>query len=186
MSAPRTIGTQEGLATFAELVTGAIDLARLNRIAMRILAIDNAIHGADFLEIFELMLDSGQTETESFYSAMRVFRGVPVTGGAAFTKDTVYLHGLMEIHTFFRWAIAHQRFDYCRHLFAGRMTIGDVIRLAPCFESGDISGPIYLPPWMKRRNGLAAYLAFSVFANRIRISELGEGYRFDRLEEIGI
>jgi uncharacterized protein (TIGR02421 family) len=186
LPAPRTVGTQEGLATFAELVTGAIDIARLNRVALRILAIDQAMNGADFMDVFRFFLEAGQDENESFYSAMRVFRGVPATGGSAFTKDTVYLHGLMEIHTFFRWALQHRRFELCRYLFAGRMTIGDVINLAPFFDSGFIAGPQYLPPWMQRRTGLAAYLAFSVFANRIPISELGEGYRFDRLDEMGI
>ena len=186
LSAPRTIGAQEGLATFSELVTGSIDIARLNRIALRILAIDQALCGADFIEVFRFFVEAGQDEGESFFSAMRVFRGAPLTGGSAFTKDTVYLHGLMEIHTFFRWALQHHRFELCRYLFAGRLTIGDVINLAPFFESGEIMAPRYLPPWMQRRTGLAAYLAFSVFANRIRITELGEGYSFDRLEEIGI
>ncbi|WP_222711441.1 flavohemoglobin expression-modulating QEGLA motif protein [Parahaliea aestuarii] len=178
LGAPRTTGTQEGLATFAELVTGAVDIRRLQRIALRIIAIDMALRGADFIDVFRYFLDAGQTEVESFNSAMRIYRGAPVTGGSAFTKDTVYLHGLMEVHTFFRWALKHNRLRLCRHLFAGRMTVGDVVRLAPLFEAGDIAAPMYLPPWMLRTNGLAAYLAFSVFANRIRISELGAHYSF--------
>ena len=186
LGAPRTTETQEGLATFAELITGAVDISRMERIALRIIAIDMALNGADFIDVFKFFLAAGQVESESFNSAMRVFRGAPVTGGAAFTKDTVYLHGLMSVHTFFRWCLQHQKLKLCRYLFAGRMTIGDVIQLEPFFEQGILSPPLYVPPWLMRTNGLAGYLAFSVFANKIRINELHEGYTFDDISEIGI
>ena len=186
LGAPRTTATQEGLATFAELVTGSIDIGRLERIALRILAIDMALNGGDFMEVFRFLLESGQTESESFNSAMRVFRGAPLTGGSAFTKDTVYLHGLMQVHTFFRWCLQRGKLELCRLLFAGRATIGDIIRLEEWSRSGFISPPLYLPPWMIRGNALSAYLAFSVFANRIRIDELDEGYTFDSVSDMGI
>lgn len=186
LGAPRTTGTQEGLATFAELVTGAIDISRLERIALRIIAIDMALNGGDFLDVFRFLVDSGQPEAESFRSAMRVFRGAPLTGGSAFTKDTVYLHGLMEVHTFFRWCLQHGKLELSRMLFAGRLTIGDVIRLEEFFRSKFIEPPRYLPPWMGRSNALSAYLAFSVFANHIRIKELDAGYSFDSVSDLGI
>ncbi len=50
-----------------------------------------AMAGADFIEVFRYFLDAGQSAEESFSSTQRVYRGVPTTGGAAFTKDTVYL-----------------------------------------------------------------------------------------------
>lgn len=186
LGAPRTTATQEGLATFAELVTGAIDISRLQRIALRIIAIDMALDGADFADVFDYFAESGQPESESFNSAMRVFRGAPTTGGSAFTKDTVYLHGLMEVHTFFRWCMSHQRLGLAETLFAGRMTIADAIRLEPHFRAGDLAPPRYMPPWMHNSTSLAAYLAFAVFANQIRIDALDEGYRFDELEQMGI
>ncbi len=184
LGTPRTTRTQEGLATFAELVTGAIDMARMERLALRVEAIHRALSGADFVEVFRYFVDAGQPPLESFNSTMRVFRGVPVTGGSAFAKDVVYLHGMMEVHTFFRWALAHGRLDLARHLFAGRLTLGDTLRLEPYFQRGVLAGPRYLPPWMTRTNGLAAYLAFSVFANRIFIDELGEGHSFDSIEDL--
>ena len=170
--APRTTKTQEGLATFAELVTGAMDVARLERLAMRVEAIDRAMSGADFVEVFRYFVEEGQPPFEGFNSTMRVFRGVPTSGGCAFTKDAVYLHGLMEVHTFFRWALARGRLEVTRHLFAGRMTLGDTVRLAPYFDDGRLAPPRYLPPWMTRTNGLAAYLAFSVFSNRVFADDL--------------
>ena len=184
LGAPRTTGAQEGLATFAELITGAIDIDRMERIALRVIGIDLALSGADFIEVFRFFLDAGQPESESFNSTMRVFRGAPVTGGAAFTKDVVYVHGLMEVHTFFRWALLNQRMELCRHFFAGRMTISDAVTLAPMFESGHISGPKYLPLWMTRTNGLAGYLAFSIFASRISVEALGEHHRFDTIKDL--
>ena len=184
LGSPRTTGAQEGLATFSELVTGAIDISRMERIALRVLAVDKAIRGADFIEVFKFFLDTGQPEMESFNSAMRVFRGAPLTGGYAFTKDVVYLHGLMEVHTFFRWALRHEKLSLTRLFFAGRMTIDDVVALEPFFLDGTLVGPRYLPPWMTRINGLAGYLAFSVFANRIRIDALHEGHRFDAEQEL--
>jgi uncharacterized protein (TIGR02421 family) len=184
LGAPRTTETQEGLATFAELVTGVIDINRLERLALRVIGIDHALMGADFVDVFRFFLEAGQGELESFNSTMRIFRGAPVTGGAAFTKDVVYLHGLMEIHTFFRWAMQHQKLGMCRHLFAGRMTIGDAVRLEPLFESGVLDEPEYLPPWMVRTNGLAGYLAFAVFANRITIEELDEYHEFDKAADL--
>ena len=86
--------------------------------------------------MFRYFLDAGQNADESFSSAQRVFRGVPTGGGAAFTKDTVYLRGLIGVHTFFRWALQHDQLRLCRWLFAGKMTLDDVQRFEPLFDSG--------------------------------------------------
>jgi len=172
LSSPRVTATQEGLATFAELMSGSIDIGRMKRISLRILAIHQALHGADFIEVFKFFLGAGQTDTDSFTSAMRVFRGAPLTGGSAFTKDAVYLHGLLSVHTFFRWALKNQKLQLCRNLFAGKMALEDVFALEGCFASGAIAAPLYLPPWVQRANGLAGMLAFSLFANKIRLDNV--------------
>lgn len=172
LNSPRITATQEGLATFAELMSGAIDIGRMKRISLRIVAIDRALSGADFIEVFKFFLDAGQNEADSFTSAMRVFRGAPTTGGAAFTKDAVYLHGLLSVHTFFRWALKNQKLKLCRSLFAGKMTLHDVLALEPFFDSGYIAAPVYIPPWVQNAHGLAGTLAFSLFANRIRLDRV--------------
>jgi uncharacterized protein (TIGR02421 family) len=172
LSSPRITATQEGLATFAELMSGSIDIGRMKRISLRILAIDKALHGADFLDVFAFFHAAGQTDADSFTSAMRVFRGAPLDGGAAFTKDTVYLHGLLSVHTFFRWALKNRKLKLCRSLFAGKITLHDVLALEPYFDSGYIAAPLYLPPWVQRANGMAGTLAFSLFANRIRLERV--------------
>ena len=179
-TSPRVTATQEGLAVFAELMSGAIDIARLKRISLRILAIDMALNGADFVEVYKYFSACGQNVADSFHSAQRVFRGVPPGGGAAFAKDNVYLSGLLTVHTFFRWAFRQQRMDLLRHLFAGKLTLHDVIALQPHFESGAILPPRWLPPWMQHVHGLAGKLAFSVFINgihmnRVQADELSQG-----------
>lgn len=172
LNSPRITATQEGLATFAELMSGSIDIERMKRISLRILAIDMALGGANFIEVFKFFLSSGQTESDSFTSAMRVFRGAPLNGGSAFTKDAVYLHGLLSVHTFFRWALKNQKLKLCRNLFAGKMALHDVISLEPYFDSDYIVAPLYLPPWMQRVSGMAGTLAFSLFANKIRLDRV--------------
>ncbi|MCL7715091.1 flavohemoglobin expression-modulating QEGLA motif protein [Stenotrophomonas mori] len=172
LSSPRSTATQEGLATFAEQVTGSIDIQRLKRISLRIEAIAMAREGADFIEVFRYFRAAGQPMPDSFASAQRVFRGVPATGGGAFNKDTVYLHGLVAVHTFFRRMLREEKLRYCHWLFAGKMTLGDVEALAPLFEAGVLAPPRWLPPWLQRANGLAGTLAFSLFANRIRMDRI--------------
>ena len=174
LSSPRVTATQEGLATFAEQITGSIDIERMKRISMRIEAIDRALAGADFLQVFRYFLDGGQSAAESFVSAQRVFRGVPVTGGHAFTKDAVYLRGLISVHTFFRYALRQDRLRLCRWLFAGKMTLRDVVRFEPLFADGTLAPARWLPDWVERANGLAGVLAFSLFANRIRMDRLDD------------
>jgi uncharacterized protein (TIGR02421 family) len=174
LSSPRTTATQEGLATFAEQITGSIDIERMKRISLRIEAIARALDGADFVEVFRYFLEAGQNPAESFASAQRVFRGVTPQGGAAFTKDTVYLRGLIGVHTFFRSALRHNKLRLCRMLFAGKMTLSDVTRFEPLFDSGVLLPPRWLPHWVERANGLAGMLAFSLFANRIRLDQVGD------------
>ncbi|GAA0915097.1 flavohemoglobin expression-modulating QEGLA motif protein [Luteibacter anthropi] len=171
-TSPRVTATQEGLAVFAELMSGAIDISRLKRISLRILAIDMALNGADFVEVFRYFRECGQNVPDSFHSAQRVFRGVPLTGGSAFAKDNVYLTGLLAVHTFFRWALRQRRLDLLRNLFAGKLALHDVMSLEAHFANGDIAPPRYLPPWMQHVHGLAGKLAFSLFVNHIHMARV--------------
>jgi len=98
---------------------------------------------------------------------------MPLAGGCAFTKDTVYLRGLVGVHTFFREALQRDRLRLCRWLFAGKMTLADVVRFEPLFADGTLAAPRWLPDWVERAGGLAGLLAFSLFANRIRMDRIG-------------
>jgi uncharacterized protein (TIGR02421 family) len=171
LGAPRTTRTQEGLATLAELVTSTMDLARLRRIALRIRAIKMALDGADFLELFRYFLESGQDEMESYQSSMRVFRGGDVRGRVAFTKDGVYVQGLLFAHVFLRKAVQSGKHSFVTDLFAGRLTLGDVVVLEPYFESGFIQRARFLPAWVANDYCLAASLSYSIFASRISLGD---------------
>lgn len=172
LGSPRTTATQEGLATFAEFITNTMDLGRLRRIALRIKATQIGIDGADFIEVFRFFLASGQSKTESFQSAARIFRGGCVKGKTVFTKDTVYLKGLVSVHTWLRKAIESRKILYPLHLFAGRMTLGDVQSLDEFFTSGVIQTAEFKPAWVANREGLAAFLCYSAFTNRLNLSEV--------------
>ncbi len=172
LGAPRTTGTQEGIATFAELITATMDLMRLRRIALRIKAIQMAMDGGDFIDIFRYFQNAGQSDRESFQSAARVFRGGDVRGKVAFTKDVVYLKGLFSVHTFLRKAIEQRRITYPQLLFIGRVTLGDVISLGEFVSNGSISAPHYLPRWAANRDGLAAYLSYSVLTHSHNFAEI--------------
>ncbi len=103
---------------------------------------------------------------------MRVFRGGDVRGGVVFTKDVVYLAGLTAVHTFLRKAIAESRPHLVRRLFAGRLALPDVHRLAPAFADGSVAEPRFVPEWAQDIHRLAAYLAFSAVINRIDLGAI--------------
>jgi uncharacterized protein (TIGR02421 family) len=172
LGAPRTTRTQEGIAVIAELITNSIDITRLRRIALRVLAVKYALDGADFIDIFKFFLEAGQSETESVHSTQRIFRGTDMKGGIAFTKDAVYLQGLLEVHTFMRVAIRDNRPGLIRNLFSGRLTIADTLRLDPLFENGWLQPPVYLPVWASDMRRLAAMLTFSAFIANIKLEKV--------------
>jgi uncharacterized protein (TIGR02421 family) len=172
LGAPRTTRTQEGIAVLAELITNSIDISRLRRIALRVIAVKMALDGADFIELFKFFLHAGQSEEESVKSAQRIFRGGAVKGGVVFTKDAVYLQGLIEVHTFLRVAIRDNKPNLVRNLFAGRLTMADALRLDPLFQSGWLIPPTYTPLWASDLRRLAAMMAYSAFITNIKLDKV--------------
>ena len=83
---------QEGLAVLAEYLVGGLSRPRLRLLAGRVMAVQSIYQGADFIETFRLLHDQyGFSQNTAFNIAMRVYRG----GG--YTKDAVYLRGLMNL-----------------------------------------------------------------------------------------
>jgi uncharacterized protein (TIGR02421 family) len=182
LGAPRTTRTQEGIAVLAELITLSLDVVRLRRVALRIKAIAMALDGADFIEVFKSFLEAGQSEEESYQSTVRCFRGGDVRGKVAFTKDTVYLKGMMEVYAFLATCIHENRPELVNWLFAGRLTLGDVIELAPYFETGYLDSPFYMPHWANDLRTLASAFACNAFFTRMNMSDV-KLENFIRLEE---
>ena len=155
--------TQEGLAVFSELITGCMDVRRLNRILDRVLAIQMAIDGADFIDLYRFFMERCRLKTEAFENARRVFRGGVLSGGYPFTKDVVYLDGMVRVHNFFRTAIALGRKDAMELLFIGKIDLDDIPILLSLKKEGMIQKPKFVPYWIKDMNFLASFFALTTF-----------------------
>ena len=166
-----TTRTQEGLAVFAEFITGSLDPDRFRRLADRVLAIQLAIDGADFLDVYRFFLDRGVPEEASFENARRVFRGGVLTGGAPFTKDAVYLDGFLRVTKFLRALVADGRADCLPLLFCGKMDLEDVPALAQLTEAGLCGAPAFLPPWAADRRYLVTFLSYSHFLSQAGLEQ---------------
>lgn len=167
-NAPRTTATQEGLAMFSEYMNLSVDLVRLRRIALRIVAIDMAERGANFIDLFRFFGENGQNNEESYLSAMRIFRGGVAKGGIIFYKDNVYLKGLMEVNSFLKQATHQGEIHDIALLFCGKLTTQDVQNFKLLAENGHIADPVYMPDWAQRNGELAAHLAFNDLTERFR------------------
>jgi hypothetical protein len=161
-----------------------MDINRLRRIALRVTAIKMALEGADFIEVFKYFVNEGQSEEESVRSAQRIFRGGDTKGKIVFTKDAVYLPGVLEVHTILRGAIRDNRPEIIRNLFAGRLTVADAIQLNPFFESGWLAPAVYLPTWATDLRRLAASLAYSAFIGNIKLDNVNLNRAVELEEEI--
>lgn len=94
---PNNVETQEGLAVFAEYMSGNLTVSRLKELAYRVIATDSLIKGNDFSETFNLIhYQYGLDKEKAFNIVLRVHRG----GG--FTKDALYLSGLQKIYGRYR------------------------------------------------------------------------------------
>jgi uncharacterized protein (TIGR02421 family) len=83
---------QEGLAVLSEYLVGGLSAARMRTLAARVIAVDQMIRGASFVNVFQQLVDEFGFEPRAAYTiVLRVFRG----GGL--TKDALYLRGLVEI-----------------------------------------------------------------------------------------
>lgn len=94
---PVNTKTQEGLAVLTEYYCNGLTLKRLRELALRVLAINSMIQKFDFQNTFNLLhFDYEMDPHEAFYLTTRVYRG----GG--FTKDYLYLKGLVELMNYMK------------------------------------------------------------------------------------
>lgn len=160
---PGTTRTQEGLAVLSEFVSGTLELDRLRRLADRVVAVQMACEGADFLQVYRWFLERSASEDQAFESTRRIFRGAPLSGGAAFTKDSGYLAGLLAVATFVRAAFAAERSDALGLLFVGKLDLGAVPALAELRVAGLCRPARFLPPWALDPGWLLSYLTLNTF-----------------------
>ncbi len=154
-----TTRTQEGLAVFAELISGALDPRRLLRIAHRVIAVDMALQDADFFDVYEYFREHSANDVEAYESAARVFRGGLPSGGAPFTKDMVYLDGLCRVHVFLRALVDRGRLDCLPMLFAGKCDLDDLNALVHLRSEGLLASPRFVPRWVRDARRVVAYFS---------------------------
>lgn len=83
---------QEGIAVLSEYLVGGLSKPRLRMLAARVWAVHMLLEGATFIDTFRVLTKEFEfTQRAAYTVTMRVYRG----GG--FTKDAVYLRGLVEI-----------------------------------------------------------------------------------------
>ena len=146
------------------------------------IAVNNALHGADFIDVFRGFLDAGQTPVESYQSAARIFRGGDPRGRICFTKDGAYLEGVMIIYVFIRKVLQAGHVEMLPMLFAGRVTTSDVITLSPYMQDGLIARAVYVPPWARNPQRILSLMAFFTAAQRFRLDTFDLN-RFVELED---
>lgn len=175
---PGNARTQEGLAVFAEFISGALDPRRFKRLADRVIAINMSAEGADFIELYNFFRARSETDApfEAFESARRVVRGGLVDGGGPFTKDSVYLQGLLEVHNYLRTAIRAGDAAYIRLLFVGKIDLEDLMAMKCLRDEGLLEEPRHVPPWAADLRYLLSYLAYSTFLNEIDLRQVAARY----------
>jgi uncharacterized protein (TIGR02421 family) len=183
---PGTTRTQEGLAVFAEFVSGTLELDRFRRLADRVVGVQMVIDGADFVELFRWFSERSPDPEQAFESTRRIFRGGPVTGGAPFTKDCVYLSGFLAVSTFIRAAFVQERLDCVGTLFVGKLDLYDVPALVELRRLGLCRSPVHRPPWVLDPGWALTWLTYSTFVAAIDLTAVAHamGRLLDRTPRI--
>lgn len=136
--APRTTLLQEGLAVLVELMTGSMTLERWQKIKLRHLACLMAEKGSNLTEVYHFLIHQKMEKLDAFKLALRVFRGVDPRGGQAFTKEYLYLHGLIQLlyHlSFFNLPLSS--------VFAGKISFDEHAAILAHQEESKIVSPFF-------------------------------------------
>ncbi len=169
---PCTTAVQEGLAVILEIFTFVSLPARAKKLNNRILACDKAEDGANILDVIEFYRTEGYAEHECVTNAQRVFRGGVIKGGAPFTKDISYCKGFVQNYNFLRTCIKLGRPELIPFLFVGKVTLEDIPILYQKWKDGVVDPPKYIPKHFKDLNGLAMWMAYSNFFNKMNLAKI--------------
>lgn len=173
---PSSTITQEGLAIISEVFTFSSYPGRVKRLTNRIIGVNMAEEGANFLDVYHFYRDQGLDETDSYNCANRVFRGSAPDGGP-FTKDLAYSKGFILIYNYIRLAVQRGLVSNIPLLFAGKTTLEDIHIIADLTEEGIVVPPRYMPPQFRDIAALSAWMCYSLFLNRLDLKRLATDFR---------
>lgn len=173
---PRCTSTQEGLAVLMEIFTFRTSVMRAQVINDRIIAVSKAEDGANLIDVFEYFRTEGYTEEDCIKNAFRVFRGGDFSGGTPFTKDISYCKGFVENYNFMRTAIRANKPFLIPFLFSGKVHVDDVPLIYKAFKEGIVMPPVYLPQQFADINGIAVWMSFSSFFNKVDLKNVQAHY----------
>ncbi len=157
---PRTTQTQEGIAVFHEIYSHTMSQSRFLTICDRVEAIHMAEQGADFMEVYRWFSERCESELDAFYAAQRIYRGAPLGGRYPFTKDIVYLAGLLEVYHFLQAATKVQDRILIECLLSGRIAMEDVGVIEWLRLNGILEPPHFVPVWLKNWEALVSFFSF--------------------------
>lgn len=166
---PRTTRTQEGLAVFYEVYGHTMSPRRFVALCHRVEAVSLAENGADFIEVYRWYRSRTDSDIEAFYNTQRVFRGAVLTGRYPFTKDVVYLAGLLEVFHFLQAAAKTQNRILIESLVCGRIALEDVSTLAWLRTHGILEPPFYVPAWLSNWEALLSFFSLSAVLNTFNL-----------------
>lgn len=172
---PRTTLTQEGLAVFYEVYGHTMSQRRFISLCERIQAVSLAENGATFVDLYRWYLERSPHPMDAFYNAQRIFRGAKLSGRKPFTKDTVYLSGLINVYNFLRIGVKNQNRILVESLLSGRMALEDVGTIAWLRARGFVSPPRFIPDWLKNWEALLSFFSLTAVIETVDLG-LSENY----------
>lgn len=113
---------QEGLAVFAEFISGRLTVKRLRVLALRVLAVESMLSGVDFIETFEMLRSKRINSETAFYIAARVYR----SGG--YTKDYIYFAGFMRLIEYLKRGNSIENLFFGKYSFESLPFINELVR----------------------------------------------------------
>lgn len=174
--APSSTTTQEGLAILIEVLTLSSYPARVQRINNRVIAIEMAEQGADFIEIFKFFQDHSETDFDAYNSTTRVFRG-STAKGKPFTKDLAYTRGFISIYNYMRIAFQQGQFKHVPLLFVGKSSLEDLRTIIDMVDEGLVTMPKYVPTAFKDPAALASWAAYSASLASLDMKKITSDFR---------
>jgi hypothetical protein len=144
---------------------------------LRVKTVAMAEDGADFLDVYRYLIGTeGLAPKDAFLDASRIFRGGIVSGGSVFTKDTVYISGLMRVYAFLSVFVRGGFRDECELVMAGRIDLDDVLALVELSRMGLVTRPRFLPRWLREWDTLLPTFAFTSFLDGLDLTPVEHAY----------